>query len=774
MGKGQITIFIAIALILVIAIGFVVYTQTTESRDQIPSSVSDGSQNVVQIAAQDCMVEVLRKGIWEVGLQQDALFEIVREPIRNCIDANILKIAHQGTIVETGEYSLSLENSGKAITLLVDYPLSLTQAGSTETISSFSANLPLYETYSLPMSRFGCKLARDFEAYTPDRSARMKIPWGASLHDQDGNCLTSFSVQLLDTVSPLSVFKVGYDFQPDGTTISPGYFEVWMSYNQEDYNRVKANHPDGAQMDESELRVAFYDERTWSSSQEPNGRIGEVLRPYTGEQEVDTANNIIHASLDHFTKVYTLTGCEGVTKIYRYNNLVMVGAGERQEGRYTYHDVCTGEMEIGTMEWSVSGDYASCANEENAVYVQYRVTEGDTFMNENGDVTVGHLTTKGDHFVTVSLTDADKLIEDAGCANLDVYVRFEGVGYDVPLQTCTDARGCTAGGELFDPSAIDLSTIGGSWIDFNGEVIEDPNLWPTGSAAGQAVTMANMTSMCGAPIEEGDGGESEGEVGSDWGHDAEGNIVDPDTCAPCNEWCGQDLCSRCLKDMKGESWPGRLQGCVDDNCAPPAPCSDGTPVDSCSSTKPKFCSAEGGLIDDCESCGCSSTGVCQEDGTCLLKCSDGTLSGECSTNKPSFCEEGELINKPTLCGCPSGFALDQHADGSCIRTCADGTFESSCSTVTPGKYCSNGQLVSACTAGSGRPICPCADGATCILSGAAAGQCLTSCSDGTLTGYCSSSTLGQYCSSAGSLIENCNACGCPLGKICQAATNTCN
>ena len=39
----------------------------------------------------------------------------------------------------------------------------------------------------------------------------------------------------------------------------------------------------------------------------------------------------------------------------------------------------------------------------------------------------------------------------------------------------------------------------------------------------------------------------------------------------------------------------------------------------------------------------------------VQKCADGTSYSQCSFNKPKYCEEGNLINKASLCGCPSGY-----------------------------------------------------------------------------------------------------------------------
>jgi len=38
----------------------------------------------------------------------------------------------------------------------------------------------------------------------------------------------------------------------------------------------------------------------------------------------------------------------------------------------------------------------------------------------------------------------------------------------------------------------------------------------------------------------------------------------------------------------------------------------------------------------------------------IQKCADGTPYGQCSTNKPKYCDNGTLVDKASLCGCPAG------------------------------------------------------------------------------------------------------------------------
>jgi len=93
------------------------------------------------------------------------------------------------------------------------------------------------------------------------------------------------------------------------------------------------------------------------------------------------------------------------------------------------------------------------------------------------------------------------------------------------------------------------------------------------------------------------------------------------------------------------------------------------------------------------------------------KCSDGTLNGKCSSYKPFFCSDGELVPKPSECGCPSGSELK---NGNCIQLefCKDGTKVGECSKDKP-FFCEKGILVekaSKCSCPEGRNV----SGETCI------------------------------------------------------------
>jgi len=44
----------------------------------------------------------------------------------------------------------------------------------------------------------------------------------------------------------------------------------------------------------------------------------------------------------------------------------------------------------------------------------------------------------------------------------------------------------------------------------------------------------------------------------------------------------------------------------------------------------------------------------------VQKCTDGTSYGKCSTDKPKYCENGNLVDKVSFCGCPSGYEISNN------------------------------------------------------------------------------------------------------------------
>lgn len=98
-----------------------------------------------------------------------------------------------------------------------------------------------------------------------------------------------------------------------------------------------------------------------------------------------------------------------------------------------------------------------------------------------------------------------------------------------------------------------------------------------------------------------------------------------------------------------------------------------------------------------------------------------------------------------------------------VDKCSDGTVYGTCSNQKP-LYCNAGSYVNSCS----RCGCPIV-GQTCQSDETCKDQSVNKCFDGTIYGACSI-TNPQYCNN-GNLINNCSACNCSVGQTCQSNGN---
>lgn len=98
-------------------------------------------------------------------------------------------------------------------------------------------------------------------------------------------------------------------------------------------------------------------------------------------------------------------------------------------------------------------------------------------------------------------------------------------------------------------------------------------------------------------------------------------------------------------------------------------CEGGVPWNTCDpSNKPKYCDG-GDLVNKASVCGCPSGYTPSGDLCTPTTCSDGTITSQCTANKPSYCGADKLIvNNCQQCGCPNdyyGTLKICQLDGSC-------------------------------------------------------------------------------------------------------------
>ena len=134
-----------------------------------------------------------------------------------------------------------------------------------------------------------------------------------------------------------------------------------------------------------------------------------------------------------------------------------------------------------------------------------------------------------------------------------------------------------------------------------------------------------------------------------------------------DEQCNTNLCKngKCVNCQMGADCATGL--CVQGVCARPTKCSDGTPIDSCSGTKPNYCNSQGELSENAQLCGCPDNFIFDKSSNSCISstCSDGTVVGACSnSDKGKICNSDRVLKSdPLTCGCPAGQKLN---GSSCI------------------------------------------------------------------------------------------------------------
>lgn len=109
-----------------------------------------------------------------------------------------------------------------------------------------------------------------------------------------------------------------------------------------------------------------------------------------------------------------------------------------------------------------------------------------------------------------------------------------------------------------------------------------------------------------------------------------------------NQECVNGICK--LKGLCGFQVCKEDEKCIEEEfCMNKSLCKDGTPINSCSNFKQKYCNENNELINDCKKCGCGNLSECQEDGSCKKKVFEQSKY-ECITCN-GFCFSKNLGNE---------------------------------------------------------------------------------------------------------------------------------
>jgi len=262
-----------LGVILLIAFMFVITIKNEENK--INGVVDPTISEPIRLYTENCIKETLEQGLLDIGFSNLPKLEIYLENnIRRC--TNEFEV-FSGLEIEEGIVSSDIDFTSDNLNLLVDveYPITIKKGKMKKDMSKFHITYSLSSQVLLSIS--GNVVGSDALVYSSNMLASLSIPIGVSALDENGLPLDRISITLEDN-SSFSGDILGfmaYDLQPDGATFDPP-ITLSIKYDESELSPILA---------EQELQISYYEDGEW------------VAWP----SNVDVDNNIIYASVSHFT-----------------------------------------------------------------------------------------------------------------------------------------------------------------------------------------------------------------------------------------------------------------------------------------------------------------------------------------------------------------------------------------------------------------------------------------------------------------------------------------
>ncbi len=295
--KAQITWYILASVVVVFALGFLLYARNIGN--ELPEGPGGSIDLSVKKASLEskinfCIEQKTKEAIDIFGLEnsQDLIKNHIESQLDDCIDFEVfeehgLNIKHSGMIA-------SIDINEKLILVDVYYPITITAENLHQELSRFSFRMSLMEQASISLTSDG-RLKEQIVIVTEDGDSELIIPVGTRMTDEEGNILDARSIELkiLDKrfngmENDVVAGMVVYNILPDGARFDPAA-KLTIKYRDESIPPETA---------EQRMNIAWFDEeyKTW------------IAIP----SSIDTESNTITADIIHLTP-YTVIGEEPIT-----------------------------------------------------------------------------------------------------------------------------------------------------------------------------------------------------------------------------------------------------------------------------------------------------------------------------------------------------------------------------------------------------------------------------------------------------------------------------
>jgi len=300
--RSQITIFIIIAIIIVVAIGAIFYFSSISRPDNNKDiqTIDSGITNQIREQRDNCLINITIFAIDAYGLDGPKIQNFLSQNLALCIQPAIDKyksIAEITTSLSSLSISVTIDN--EKIEVIGNYPISVKKID-TQTLDEFSLTLPRTISTNIPTDVF-CSVSSDVYFKSWDDKFEIFIPYGTNVRYKDGTCLDKIEIRIEDPIKTYgnratSLTSLVYIPLPLGAEFSGNYVEIKQKYTDKDYKDYSdaSAAKDYYIIPQEKLKIQLF------VPLDINNYYIYPDNPTGFRNSADVANKFIKAKIDHF------------------------------------------------------------------------------------------------------------------------------------------------------------------------------------------------------------------------------------------------------------------------------------------------------------------------------------------------------------------------------------------------------------------------------------------------------------------------------------------
>ncbi|MBN2423180.1 hypothetical protein JXB41_08210 [Candidatus Woesearchaeota archaeon] len=245
--KSQLTIVLIVGILLLVTLGFFVFSSTNKQKNIIRIETSEmnyqSNKDAIHFFLESCLKETVLKASEEIGIDEskrdDFKKYIEDNLVLNCVNSNLVTLDENGINlqVEGDEIDTNVEISPeKTIVVDLTLPVSFQDSDNTKiSLDKFKFYFALEESAIIPTDTEGV-VETPFSVISEDEKFEVYFPKGARFVDSLGNPVTDpeITLNLNPIYDPNVLGQVIYELSPDDIKIEGGAAIIFRPGDSDD------------------------------------------------------------------------------------------------------------------------------------------------------------------------------------------------------------------------------------------------------------------------------------------------------------------------------------------------------------------------------------------------------------------------------------------------------------------------------------------------------------------------------------------------------------